>query len=420
MAIVPERERPHYPSRPQRVELEPVSRARLKRAKRSFTTRRVPLQLAETLLTGRVRPRSGDLLLARVDRIGQHGKLESPDGRRALLHLGDEIIVTYADRYAPDQFEAHVPRGLTRAHLVAAGGIASLMLSRSDAVRRPTEITPIGLLGDGRGTPLNVADFGLPVVEPPDFRPPVVAVVGTSMNSGKTTTSHWMVHTLAGAGVRPGATKVTGTGSGGDYWVMKDAGAHLMLDFTDVGLASTFRVDMAVVERKAVQLIDTLTVEGCGAIAVEVADGLFQYETARLLQSDDFLSRIDGFIFAAGESMGAIAGIERLKSLGLTVLGISGRVTRSPLAVRETVKACEMPVFSLQDLSDPRIVLPLFGLPAPADEASEGRDVVRSLDESSPFPSLHDVAADQRRDREVARWRAVAKEPLAESTQIDD
>ena len=355
----------------QRVVVEPLAPERLATAKRAFTTRRVPLMAGRTLVSGRVRPRSGDLVLARVARIGQHAKLESPDGRRALMHLGDEILVTFADRYAPDQFESQVPNDLGAAHLVASGGVASLMISRNAGVRRPTDIAPIGLVGDDRGVPLNIADFGLAPVAPPEHRPPVLAVVGTSMNSGKTTTAHWIVHTLARAGLKPGATKVTGTGSGGDYWVMKDAGAHMMLDFTDVGLASTFRIDMDTVERKAIELIDHLAVGGSGAIAVEVADGLFQQETSRLLQSEPFRSRIDAFIFAAADSMGAIGGYERLKALDLPVVGISGRLTRSPLAMRETVKACEVPVFSLDDLADPRIVMPLFGLEAPAEPEDE-------------------------------------------------
>ncbi len=62
------------------------------------------------------------------------------------------------------------------------------------------------------------------------------------MNSGKTTTVQSLVLGLRAAGEVVGATKVTGTGSGADYWVMVDAGAACVADFTDVGLASTYRV----------------------------------------------------------------------------------------------------------------------------------------------------------------------------------
>ncbi len=407
----------------QRLVVEPLAAERLRSAKRSFTTRRVALEAGQTLVSGRVRPRTGDLVLARVERIGYHGKLESPDGRRALMHLGDEILVTFADRYAPDQFESQVPRGLGAAHLVAAGGIASLMLSRHAGIRRPTDIVPIGLVGDDRGLPLNVADFGLAPVAPPQHRPPVLAVVGTSMNSGKTTTAHWIVHTLARAGLKPGATKVTGTGSGNDYWVMKDAGAHMMLDFTDVGLASTFRIHMDVIERKAIQLIDHLTVAGCGAIAVEIADGLFQHETACLLRSEPFLSRVDAFVFAAADSMGALGGYARLRGLGLPVVGIAGRVSRSPLSVRETVKACEIPVFSLDDLGDPQIVLPLFGLKAATETVAEPDVVIPALrDGQEPTPDYEGLAARVAGEdvhRHPARWKAVVQRMSRGKTVAD-
>ena len=71
------------------------------------------------------------------------------------------------------------------------------------------------------------------------------------MNAGKTTTNRYLVHSLNRLGARPGATKVTGTGSGNDYWVMLDAGAHQMLDFTDVGLASTYLQPITLLERKS-------------------------------------------------------------------------------------------------------------------------------------------------------------------------
>ena len=73
------------------------------RAKAGFTTRRVPSDAMRTLIGGSVRPRSGDVVSARMARAGQHRRIQRPNGRRAQLHVGDEILVTYGDRYAPDQ-----------------------------------------------------------------------------------------------------------------------------------------------------------------------------------------------------------------------------------------------------------------------------------------------------------------------------
>lgn len=354
------------------VGIEPLAEERVALAKRAFSVRHVPTVAMQTLIRGSVRPLSGDLVLARIDRLGHHAKLELASGRKATMHVGDEVIVAYADRYAPDQFEANVPASLKPAHLVASGGIASEMITRSADAKRPTDITPIGLVGDAEGLPVNVDEYALPPIDRPARRPHTIAVVGTSMNSGKTTTCHWLVHALARAGYKPGATKVTGTGSGGDYWVMLDAGAHMMLDFTDGGLASTYRVDISVVERRALRLIDHLAVGGCGAVLVEVADGVFQRETARLLTSEAFRERIDGFIFAGADALGAVAGVERLRSMGLPVVGVSGRFTRSPLAVREAQSVLNVPVYTLEQLSDPAIASALFGLaPVAAAEALE-------------------------------------------------
>ncbi len=112
----------------------PFAPERLRLAKRAFTTPRVPFEdfydgaHSLWLTSGPVRPRPGDVVLAQVERIGQHGRIELPDGRRSRLHLGDEILVVYGDRYAPDQFEAHVPTDLGPTSLVASGGVAAEVL----------------------------------------------------------------------------------------------------------------------------------------------------------------------------------------------------------------------------------------------------------------------------------------------------
>ncbi len=343
-----------------------------------------------TTIAGTLRPRPGDLVLASVDRLGHHRRIERPDGRRSALHVGDEIIVVYGDRYAPDQFESHVPPTLGRTQLVASGGIASSMLSRSMDVRNATDILPIGLIGDERGRPLNLADFALSPVLEPAPAPRTVAVIGTSMNSGKTTTVHYLVHGLSRAGFLPSATKVTGTGSGNDYWVMLDAGAHMMLDFTDVGLASTYRQPLALLERKAVELVEHLTASGSGVNFIEVADGIYQQETAQLVESDVFQSVVDVAVFAANDAMGAAMGVNHLRELGIDVVAVSGRLTRSPLARREAERATGLPVLGIAELMQPELVRDLLGLQIPlVDRRRDAEPVSETLPlwpESSGVP----------------------------------
>ncbi len=98
--------------------------------KQAYTTRHVNLDALATILTGDLIPQAGDILLARVEEIGQHKRIDLATGRKAHLFPGDRIVVGYGNRYAPDQFEAEVPLDLSPCHLVAAGGLAGTILSQ--------------------------------------------------------------------------------------------------------------------------------------------------------------------------------------------------------------------------------------------------------------------------------------------------
>jgi hypothetical protein len=188
-----------------------------------------------------------------------------------------------------------------------------------------------------------------------------------------------------------------------------------MLDFTDVGLATTYRIDIAKVERKACELIDHLHVEGCGAVVVEIADGLLQRETSRLLESGLLRERLDGVIFAAADAMGAIGGLHHLRRLGLPVLGISGRLTCSPLATREAEACCDVPVFTLDQLSDPGFACCLFGLEGPSgDEIPDTGDVVFEREGDADFCAEQDVELVAGQDQPAFGSGAVLGEYLTE------
>ncbi|MCL2468556.1 MAG: hypothetical protein FWF02_14860 [Micrococcales bacterium] len=312
----------------------------------------------------------------------------------------DRVILAYADRYATDQYESYVPTTLGRAHMVASGGIASKVASRSAAVRAATEIVPVGLVGDERGRPLNVADFELPRLSPQAGRPRTIAVFGTAMNAGKTTTIHHMLHGLAKAGAQPGAAKVTGTGSGNDFWVMLDAGAHRMYDFTDVGLASSFNHRVERLEDAAEQLVAHLTNDGCRVNFLEIADGVLQQENQHLIRSPRLHALVDTVVFAASDAMGAVHGVQTLRDNGFDVAAVCGTLTRSPLAVREAREALGLPVLGLEEIVDPRIMGPLLGIDTsalvmPNDEPDPWQIIVPGLvgadgivhgDEDEPDP----------------------------------
>ncbi len=329
----------------------PIAR-RIESARLSFVARRSSLESVFGISKD-ARPQAGDLLLARVTEVGQHGRLENPNGRRAQLYAGDEIIVAFGARYAPDQFESIVPADLGPCDLVAGGGIAGRTVARHARMKKPTAITPIGLLVDSSGQAINVRRFALPAPPRRRYKRNVMAVVGTSMNAGKTTLAASLIRGLSRSGVRVGACKVTGTGSGGDLWSMLDAGAVRALDFTDAGYATTAGISVQEAEEAAHLLVSHLEAEDVDVVVVEIADGLLQRETSALLSaSSTFVPRIDGVMLAAADALGATAGADWLIKRGLPLRAISGLVGMSPLASREVEQAtglCVIPSESFLD-----------------------------------------------------------------------
>jgi hypothetical protein len=183
----------------------------------------------------------------------------------------------------------------------------------------------------------------------------VIAVLGTSMNSGKSTTVASIVRGLTAAGYRVAAGKVTGTGAGGDPYMYGDAGATRVLDFTDFGFSSTYLLDGATVSALFTSLVDELAGGEPDVIVVEIADGLLQPETSNLIDDPWFHDIVDTVVFSAGDAMGAMTGLAELRRRSLDVVAVAGMLTASPLAVRETEHVVDVPVVTLVDLCTPEI-----------------------------------------------------------------
>ncbi len=327
--------------------------ARLHRAKRAYTTRRFDLSELRALATEPAqRPHAGDLVLARIERIGKHAALELTDSRRATLFPGDEVLVAYAERYAPDQFEARLPESLGACHLAASGGVAATVVSRRAGTVAPTELRPLGLVLGADGQRLNLRAKALPRGAAHGPRPLTLASLGTSMNAGKTTSAAHLIHGLVRAGLRVGGAKITGTGSGNDPGLLRDAGAHVVMDFTDCGHASTAGLELDALLEVLHTVQAQMHAQAVDVLVLEVADGLLQRETAMLLRTAAFRQRVDGCLFSSGEALGAVAGVRWLHDAGLPLLALAGAMTRSPLAAREAADATGVPVLGLDELRD--------------------------------------------------------------------
>jgi hypothetical protein len=330
---------------------------RLLRAAWAHTTRRVLRQQALSIGRQPMAPRAGDLILARIDALGFHRALQLPDGRKRNLFPGDEIVVAYGNRYASNQFEAIVPKTFGPCHLVAGGGVAAKARSWHARISNgPTVITPVGYVLDADDRRVNLTDYAMVALDhPPSPTPVTLAVVGSSMDAGKTGTCAFLVRGITQAGLRVGYAKVTGTGAGGDSWLLNDAGANPVLDFTDVGHVSTYRLPLPELERVLVNLVSHVARTEVDAIVLEIADGVLQQETAALLQSRVFSDLVGGVMLAAGDATGAVACNDWLARHNIPVLGLGGVLTAAPLQRSEAEAATGLPTYTREDLAQAQV-----------------------------------------------------------------
>ena len=321
-------------------------------AKWTFSTRRVSHDAATDMDTDFANARPGDLILAHVAEIGQHRRVQLCSGRHSDIYPGDAVVLACGARYAPDQFEGLAEIRPDGADLLAGGGCIGRMVNRNERIRQPTRLIPAGRLMRDDGTTVNLDGFSL-AASARSSRIPVIAVFGTAMNSGKTVATAQLALGLRRAGWRVAALKGTGTGAFGDYNEYRDTGAHVVADFTDVGMVSTYREPIGRIRAGIDRLLAHAEDSGCEIAVLEIADGLFQRETAQLLADRAFQQRISALVFACGDAVAASGGVAELRRRGIEPQALTGMLSCSPMATAEALAMTGIPVLGKNDLSDP-------------------------------------------------------------------
>ncbi|MCF2870647.1 hypothetical protein L0664_06180 [Octadecabacter sp. G9-8] len=320
-------------------------------AKWSFTTRRVDRSDVCGISTQMSCATAGDLILCEIAEIGQHKKIQLAERRVSISYPGDLVVLCLGDRYAPDQFLASAIIDDDLIDLVAGGGVAGRVDAAHVRMDEPTRLKPLGLLTGANGQVLNVDDYALQPL-PANDQVTVIGVFGASMNSGKTTAASSLAHGLIKSGYCVAGVKATGTGAFGDFNSFEDGGAPA-LDFTDVGMATTYRMPLDRIEQGFDTLVATAASRGAEVVVVEIADGVFQQETRAILKSSRIKDRLDGILFAAPDALSALGGVTVLERDGLRPFAISGMVSCSPLAAAEAAEITARPILTREDLWTP-------------------------------------------------------------------
>ncbi len=200
--------------------------------------------LADEQFTVAPRPRTewrtGDYVVGEVlAEASRAYTLEWPDGRMGEVVAGDQVLGALGSRYATLELVGDwqaIGEDL-RFSALSAAGVFGRCTSQAVGVLPPMPLHYQGHVVR-TGQVVRMVDCA---AQPRalTFALPVIQVIGTSMECGKTTAAKAVIRRLVLQGLRVAGAKLTGVGRYRDVLGMRDAGAAYVLDFVDVGLPST-------------------------------------------------------------------------------------------------------------------------------------------------------------------------------------
>ena len=307
-------------------------------------------------------PVMGDVALFEILEIGKHTTVQNSSKRNATIVEGDFILAAFANRYATAQFEGYIPTEPTQIlDILGAGGAIGIVKSKNAAFEHiePTKIKLVGYAKDEKNQVINTLYYN---AQRKTFRgevpnnAKVILSIGSTMDSGKTTTAAYLARGLKTSEKKVAFIKLTGTCYSKDKDLVYDCGADITIDFVNAGYPSTYMVSKPDLKDLYQTLLDSLANEKPEFIVMEIADGLVQRETEFLLKDEDFMKTISKVVLSCGDSLAAFWGIDFLEKIGHRPSVIAGRFTMSPLLIEEVENRVNIPVKTLDGLIEPSIV----------------------------------------------------------------
>ena len=294
-------------------------------------------------LTPDIVAREGYVIAGRVhgDKT-TYNQLEDLYGRMVTVHDGDVIAGVLGERHALQGYAGDVPPVIAvgdTLQLLNLGGVIGRCTSQNPDVGRPFDVEVLGSVlvfpdfEDRNGVPAHIGMNA--VTAPPGRLPPVpvVYVIGTCMNSGKTSAACQLVRELAKRGTAVGACKLTGISLRRDVLQMRDYGARWAVSFTDAGAVSTNPASAVGVSRT---LLGHLVPAGAEVIVAELGDGILgEYGVGQILAESELMNLAGAIVLCANDPVGAWGAQQVLQQrYGLAIDVVSGPTTDNAVGTR--------------------------------------------------------------------------------------
>jgi hypothetical protein len=301
----------------------------------------------------------GDLVLAEVlSDTGSTTRVENQYGRDEKVIQGDKIVGVLANRHSGTSESGGIPdRGLVlfegiELNLLSTGGVIGIATGvPAHMGREPTRLRSLGLLGRG-DVHMNLEDLCGQGHEKLGPSAPIILVLGTSAEVGKTTTSASLIRAFKDVGKNVAGTKIAGTGRMRDLLSMRDAGAFPWIDFPDAGLATTYtsaeRYTPAIY--KLLNLINSADPD---LIIAEAGGDPIEANVPTFLSNPEIMRHVKSTIVVPGDIMGAMGTLQYLQRFNISEnIFITDPKGRNTFSSRQRMRA-ELPGIPLFNSLDP-------------------------------------------------------------------
>lgn len=296
------------------------------------------LALPDTVsITPEISAEEGAVVIAQAGaHDGTHNVFEHTDGRLGRLIEGDIIPVVLGTRYAMKEYSCTVPETVSvndELGFMCESGLVGQTQGFNEHWGTPMKVRILGAaLRDDQ--PIMMRDAGLPMQQSLTASKPLIGIVGTAMDTGKTTIITKIAHHFRKTGTKLAGIKATGVGFLQDPLNMQDAGLDPVLSFMDTGIPSTCADAQTTIESTLGLLHQVNQNEAVDAIVIEFGDGIIgQYHVSDILAHPDIQRHLSVLIVTATDYTAAWGAKQSLAQIGLSPDIISGPVANNQASV---------------------------------------------------------------------------------------
>jgi len=283
-----------------------------------------------------ITPEEGAVVL--VEALADSGKnnlLEYTSGRIGFLVEGDIIPAVLGKRRALREYSGDIPSRLAPGdilYFLCESGVVGEIKGINEQWGLPMQVRVLGSIVSN-GKQLNTKDVTIPRRQTLEKSAPIIGVVGTCMNIGKTTAICKLIKHFKLQGLQVAGVKLSGVASTQDLDKVSDAGASPVLGFMDAGLPSTCNDATEVVE-VALGILHEINQSQPDVIIAEFGDGILgEYHVGEIIRNQEIQQHVCAFLVAAADLVAAWGAKEIMQQYGVQVTLITGPAVNNDTGV---------------------------------------------------------------------------------------